>query len=135
MDVIHFTPGSLGPENVRRHGNVAHLPLASGGGSSEISCLYLAPGGQIAVAPTTQRQLLLAVNGRAVATFSKPHTMRLEPSAGVGLLMQPGDRCLLESATGAIMITIEADELGADPCGISHPDRVMSQLWPIFESN
>jgi hypothetical protein len=87
------------------------------------------------VAPTTQALLLLIVNGPAVATFSKPLTMRLEPSAGVRMLMQPGDRCLLESETGAIVITIDSDELDTDPCGISHPERVMGQFWPIFESN
>jgi hypothetical protein len=51
MEVIHFTPGSLDPENVRRHGAVAHLPLVTGQGEWQMSCLYLAPGGSIAVSP------------------------------------------------------------------------------------
>src|ERR1700722_63924 len=33
----------------------------------------------------------------------QPHTTRLEPSAGVGMLMQPGDRCMVGSnTTGAV---------------------------------
>ena len=37
--------------------------------------------------------------------------------------------------SGAVILTIEADQLAADPCGISHPERVMGQQWPSFESN
>jgi hypothetical protein len=133
MDILHFTPGSLDPENVRRHGTVAHMPLASGQGELELSCLYLSPGGQIAVAPTDHTQLLLIVNGRAEAAF--PNGMRLSPLAGMGLLLQAGDGCQLASRTGAVILTIEADQLAADPCGISHPERVMGQQWPSFESN
>jgi hypothetical protein len=33
MQAIHFTPGTLDPDNVRRHGTVAHMPLASGRGT------------------------------------------------------------------------------------------------------
>jgi hypothetical protein len=82
MDIVHFTPGSLEPDNVRRHGTVAHMPLASGQGDFEVSCLYLSPGGHIAVAPANHAQLLLIVNGRAEATF--PNGMRLTPLAGMG---------------------------------------------------
>jgi hypothetical protein len=98
----------------------------------ELSCLYLSPGGQIAVAPANHAQLLLIVNGRAEATFS--NGMRLNPLAGMGLLLQQGEG-QLASATGAVILTIEADQLTADPCGISHPERVMGQQWPSFESN
>jgi hypothetical protein len=133
MDVLHFTPGSLDPDNVRRRGTAAHLPLASGDGDLEVSCLYLSPGGQIAVAPAPHAQLLLIVNGRAKATFR--NGLLLNPSAGVGILLQEGEGCQLASATGAVVLTIEADHLAADPCGISSPDRVMGQQWPSFESN
>jgi len=132
MDILHFTPGSLDPDNVRRHGTVAHMPLASGQGELELSCLHLSPGGHIAVPPVQHAQLLLIVNGRAEATF--PNGMRLNPSAGMGLFMQAGEGCQLASATGAVILTIEADQLGPDPCGISHPERVMGQRWPSFES-
>src|ERR1700686_5074317 len=105
MDILHFTPGSLDPDNVRRHGIVAHVPMASGQGELELSCLYLSPGGQIAVAPAQHAQLLLIVNGRTEATF--PNGMRLNPSAGMGLLLQEGEGCQLASATGAVILTIE----------------------------
>jgi len=72
MQGVHFTPGTLDPENVRRHGTVAHMPLASGNGEFEVSCLYLAPGGSIAVEPKRHPQLLLVVNGKAKTLFSSP---------------------------------------------------------------
>jgi hypothetical protein len=133
MDILHFTPGSLDPDNARRHGTVAHMPLASGEGDFEVSCLYLSPGAQIAVAPANHTQLLLIVNGSAEAAF--PNGMRLNPLAGMGLLLQKGEGCQLVSAAGAVILTIEADQMAADPCGGSHPERVMGQQWPSFESN
>ena len=133
MDILHFTPGSLDPDNVRRHGSVADMPLTSGQGELELSRLHLSPGGHIAVPPAHHAQLLLIVNGRAEAT--SPNGMRLIPSAGMGLLLQERESCQLSSATGGVLITIEADQLAADRCGISHPERVMAQLWPSFESN
>jgi hypothetical protein len=133
MDILHFTPGSLDPDNVRRHGTVAHMPLASGEGEFELSCLYLSPGGQIAVAPANHVQLLLIVNGRAEAAFL--NGVRPNPMAGMGLLLQAREGCQLASTTGAVILAIEADQLAADPCGISHPERVMGQQWPTFESN
>jgi hypothetical protein len=95
--------------------------------------LYLAPGGQIAVPPVQHFQLLLVVNGKCVATF--PHGLRLEPSAGIGILLKERESCQLESRTGAVIITLEGKQVEADPCGISSPQRVMGQQWPSFESN
>jgi hypothetical protein len=133
MDILHFTPGSLDPDNVRRHGTMAHMPLAGGHGEFEVSCLSLSPGSQIVVPPGRQAQLLLVVNGKLQATF--PHGLRLEPSAGIGVLLQEGESCQLESTTGAVIMTVEAQQIEADPCGISSPQRVMDQQWPSFESN
>ena len=90
MNILHFTPGSLDPDNVRRHGTVAHMPLAFGSGKFDISCLYLSHGGKIAVPPAHQTQLLLVVNGRLQATF--PNGLRLEPAAGIGILLQERER-------------------------------------------
>jgi hypothetical protein len=60
---------------------------------------------------------------------------RLTPSEEMGLLLQVGEGCQLESATDAVILTVEVDQLAADPCGISHPERVMGQQWASFESN
>jgi hypothetical protein len=134
MQVIHFTPGTLDPENFRRHGTVAHMPLASGNGEFEVSCLYVAPGGSVAVEPKRHPQLLLVVNGKAKTLFLSP-SMLLEPSAGVGMLLAAGERCQISSSTGAMLLNLEAAQLEADACGISSPQRVMGQQWPSFESN
>jgi hypothetical protein len=42
----------------------------------------------------------------------------------MGPLLQEGEGCQLESATGVMILTIEADQLAADPCEISQPERV-----------
>jgi hypothetical protein len=133
MDIVHFTPGSLDPENVRKNGTAAIMPLASGNGKIAISCLYLSPRGRISVPPTGHSQLIMTVNGKAQSTFPKGFSPRL--FAGVGILLHPGETCQLDSQGGAVIITIEATELEPDPCGISTPERVMGQQWPIFESN
>jgi hypothetical protein len=49
--------------------------------------------------------------------------------------MAADERCQISSATGAMFLNLEADQLEADVCGISHPDRVKGQQWPIFESH
>jgi hypothetical protein len=134
MQVIHFTPGTLDSENVARQGAVPHLPLAAGSGEFEISCLYVAPGGTIAVEPKGQPQLLLLVNGKAKLLFSSP-TALLKPSAGMGILLSAGERCQISSSTGAVFLDLEGEQLEPDECGISHPERVIGQQWPVFECN
>jgi hypothetical protein len=61
--------------------------------------------------------------------------IRLEPSAGIGILLKEGESCQLDSTTGAVIITLEGKHIGADPCGISHPNWVIGQQWPSFESD
>jgi len=43
----------------------------------------------------------------------------------VGILMAAGERCQISFRTGAILLNLEAAQLEADACGISHPERVM----------
>ena len=133
MQVIHFTPGSLDPVNVGRCGIAASLPLANGNGEFELSALYLAPHGQISVPPQPRCQLLLVVNGRAAASLRSG--LSLEVLAGVGLLLGAGEGCHLSTATGSVFLAIEARQLEADVCGISNPDRVAGQQWPMLISN
>jgi hypothetical protein len=52
----------------------------------------------------------------------------------MGVLLHPGETCQLESDQGAV-IAVEATKLEADLCGISMPERVAGQHWPVFESN
>jgi hypothetical protein len=133
MDLVHFTPGSLDPDNVRRPNAAAILPLATGKGDLEISCLYLSPGGRISVPPSGQSQMIMMVNGKAQATFPTGFGPRIY--AGMGMLLHAGETCELQSDRGAVIITIEATKLEADLCGISMPARVMGQQWPSLESN
>jgi hypothetical protein len=135
MNVLHFTPGALDPANARRRASAAHVALASGSGEFQASCLYLAPGGEIAVEPTSQARLLLVVNGKASASFPSPNRLCLQVLAGIGLLLEPGEECQLASETGSVILSLEAEQLAADECGISRPERVMGHQWPNFESN
>jgi hypothetical protein len=133
MDIVHFTPVSLDPDNALRPKAAAILPMASGKSDSEISCLYLSPGGRISVPPSGHSQMILTVNGKATAKFPTGFGPRIY--AGMGMLLHPGETCELQSDGGAVAISIEASKLEADPCGISSPQRVIGQQWPSFQSN
>ncbi len=133
MQVLHFTPGCLDPDGFGRKGTVAIMPLAASSGENEIFCLYLAPGGRIAVPPATYAQLYLVVNGRVTGTFD--HSLRIEIWAGVGFVLEASESCRLESTAGAVLIAVESVGMTAEPCGLSLPERVRGQLWPHFPSN
>jgi hypothetical protein len=133
MDLVHFTPGSIGHDTARTPGAAAIMPLANGKGDVEISCLYLPPRGWVSVLLSDHSQLILTVNGKASATF--PTGFGPKIYAGMGMLLHAGETCRLDSVLGAVIIAIEATKLEADLCGISLPDRVMGQQWPSFESN
>jgi hypothetical protein len=122
MDILHFTPGSLTTVGAREKGG-AYLPLASGIGDTEISCLYLPAGAQIALASSERSQLLLMVNGRAEAMLQLRHSLRSQLSGGMGMLLHPSEHGQLSSLTGAILVTIETELLVADPCRILLPER------------
>jgi len=122
MQVIHFTPGSLDPNDSRHSGGAASLPLASGTEGFELSRLYVAPHGQILVAAQRHCQLLLVVNGCASARC--PHSLLLETSAGMGLLLGNGEGCQLSTKSGVVVLAVGAPQIQADPCGLSSPDRV-----------
>src|SRR5579863_4811364 len=95
MDIVHFTPGSLNADSVRRADAAAILPLATGKGNLEISGLYLPAGGRISVPPTGHSQMIMTVNGKALATF--PTGFGPEIYAGMGMLLHPGETCELQS--------------------------------------
>ena len=134
MQILQFFPGALAPADDPLARPAAHMPMASGRGDFELSCLYLAPGGHIAVPPIKQAQLLLFVNGRADADCREP-SAQLALSAGTGLLLAAGEHCRLATDTGAIALIVTAERLLADRCGPSLPERVRGQLWPHLESN
>jgi hypothetical protein len=134
MDIVHFTPGTLSFDKLPRPEDLASiLPLASGKGDIEVSCLFLHPGGVTTVPPGPHSQLILTVNGKAQTTFPTGFGPRI--LAGMGMLLHPGETCRLQSSHGAVILVVEASKLQADLCGISAPERVAGQQWPILESN
>ncbi len=135
MRILHFSPAAaLDPKSAGTSASIAHLPLANGHGDVELSCLYVAPGGQIAVPASRRDQLLLIVNGRGNAYGYLPPGL-LQLSGGMGLLIPAGESCRLSSQTGAILLVLEVEHLTPDPCGLSHPNRLRGALWPQLESN
>src|SRR5690348_3279516 len=135
MRILHFTPAAaLGPDSAGRSASIAHLPLASGHGELELCCLYVAPGGQVAVPANRRDQLLLMVNGRGNSYGYLPRGL-LQLSGGMGLLIPAGESCRLSSQTGTILLVLEVEHLSPDPCGLSHPDRLQGAQWPQLESN
>jgi hypothetical protein len=93
----------------------------------------MAPGGSIAAARESYDRLILVVNGRVTVTHE--HGCIIGASAGMGIVLEGTESCLLKCETGAVLITVETEDLEADACGLSTPDGVMGQRWPQFESN
>jgi len=122
VQVLHFTPGCLDPDGFRKKGTVAAMPLAASCGASEISCVYLAPGGSVTVSPATSAQLYLVVNGQVTGMFDR--NLRIEIWAGAGFVLEASESCRLESTAGAVLIAVESAEMTANPCGLSLPERV-----------
>jgi hypothetical protein len=128
LRVIHFTAGatdSLLASNAR---GAQFVPLADGVGDAHIGCLRLAAGGRVPSLPMSQACVLLIVQGELV--FEWGTTMRLELSAGVGVVLNAGEQCALVSRDGAILILVQSNDLEAHDCGISTPQRIMGQRWP-----
>lgn len=133
MDIVHFTPGTLDFDKPRPDGTAAIMPLAGGKGEIQISCLHQSAGGRISVPPSNHSQLIMTVHGIAKSTFPTGFGPRI--FAGMGMLLHPGETCQLDSEQGAVIIAVEATTLEADLCGISMPERVAGQQWPMFTSN
>lgn len=134
MQVIHFTRGAADPLDGFRARETALVNLANAEGASQISCLHLAPGAQILDPPVTHDCALLLVHGRMTIVATETG-MRLALEAGVGVTAEAGERYTLESATGAVVIAIDAERIAPTATGISRPARIAGQRWPGEEGS
>lgn len=128
MHVIHFTEGATDPLQAFGSQGVRFVPLADGCGDAHVSCLHMTPGATISAPPDTDDCLLLFLHGTAV--FRADHGPMLELQAGVRLVLRAAEHYTLETQSGAVVLTIECDELAAHQRGISTPERIMGQRWP-----
>ncbi len=55
---------------------------------------------------------------------------KIDVHAGMGCVFGKHEPYSLESATGAILLIVESDELTAHRCGISTPERIAGATWP-----
>jgi len=53
----------------------------------------------------------------------------------MGLVLAQGEECQLSTKSGVVVLAVEAPQIQADPCGLSSPDRVAGQQWPMLKSN
>jgi hypothetical protein len=130
MDVIHFTRGATDPLTAFDAHGVGFLPLTDGSGNPHLGCAHLDPGATIAAPSLTHAVTLRVVHGRVTLSTKEPET-RLDLSGGVGAILQKGEGYSLTGDIGAILLILEADQLSAHPRGISSPDRIAGQSWPI----
>jgi hypothetical protein len=128
VQVIHFTERATDPLLESRALGSRFVPLADGSGDTHVACLHLAAGGRIPKLPLTQARALLLVQGEVVLVSGT--TMRMDLSAGVGVVLNAGDECALESRDGAILILVQGQHLEAHECAISTPRRIMGQRCP-----
>jgi hypothetical protein len=129
MDVIHFTERAADPLDGFDATGALFVPLLEGQGNSHVSCLHLHSNARISSPSLTHAAALLVVHGRiTVATLDPP--MRIDIHAGMGCVFDAGEPYAIESATGAIVIIVEADQLTAHVRGISTPARIAGARWP-----
>lgn len=132
LNVIHFTHGATDRlQGLRSHG-VSVVMLADGGGADEtyVSCLHFEPGGWVTDPPAERASAILLVHGEVTLDETRPYLVRHFLSPGMGVVMAADVPYRIESATGAILIVVEAEHLQATECGISTPERIFAQLWP-----
>jgi hypothetical protein len=129
MLIIHFTEPAADQLTAFDATGAHFVPLMEGQGNSHVSCLHLDSNSKIASPSLTHAAALLCVHGSLTVITSKPQ-IRIDIHAGMGCVFDAGEPYAIESATGAIVIIIEADSLAAHERGISWPERVAGAGWP-----
>lgn len=76
-----------------------------------VSCLHIESGGWISDPPAVRDTALFVVHG-SVTVWSVELEMRLDPSPGVGIVLNADHAYRLESDIGAIVLVVEADTNG-----------------------
>jgi redox-sensitive bicupin YhaK (pirin superfamily) len=127
MIVIHNIRGAADP--LTDFDATRFVPLGDGHGNVHLTCLHMEEGGTITAPSIDHAAALLVVHGRISVTTTAP-TIRIDIHAGMGCVFDAGERYALESATGAIVIIVEADPLAAHDRGISSPERIAGARWP-----
>jgi hypothetical protein len=128
MDVIHFTRGATDPLKGFGATGARFLPLADGTGDTHVSCLHLEQGGKISAPSISHAATLLVVHGRI--TITTHLDARIQFSGGMGALFTDHEPYTIESDAGAIVLTVEAEELTPHPCDILTPTRIAGRTWP-----
>jgi hypothetical protein len=129
MIIIHFTHGATDPLDSFDATGTRFLPLADGIGNTHLSYLHLEEGGAITAPSIDHAAALLVVHGRITIT-TLDHAMRIDIHAGMGCVFDAGEPYAIESATGAIVLIIEAECVTAHMRGISTPTRIAGAAWP-----
>jgi hypothetical protein len=129
MPIVHFTHGAADPLTTFDATGARFLPLLEGQGNSHVSCLHLDLNARISSPSVTHAAALLCVRGRITVTTSQPQ-IRIDILAGMGCVFDAAEPYSIESATGAILLIVEADSLAAHERGISSPERVAGARWP-----
>lgn len=89
---------------------VSSVALGHGTGASHAYCLYYEPGGVIGEHPTGFCQLFLVLQGTAWVAGEDGE--RLNLTAGQGAFFESGELHSKGSDTGAVVIMMQADEMG-----------------------
>jgi hypothetical protein len=129
MDVIHFTQGATDPLTSFGASGARFLPLADGTGDTHVSCLHLEKGARVNAPSISHAATLLVVHdGRITITTHLDAWIRF--SGGMGAVFTDHEPYTIESATGAIVLIVEAVEFTPHARGISTPQRIAGATWP-----
>lgn len=105
------------------------VSIAESPSDSYVTCLHLSEGAKISKPSTTHDCALLVVYGTITITLEDVGSPS-NVSAGVGAIVEAGERYRLESKQGAIVVAIEIPGLRVTAASISTPMRIMGQRWP-----
>jgi hypothetical protein len=128
MDVIHFAHGATDPLKGFSASGASFVPLADRSGDTHISCLHLEHGGKISAPAISHAATLPVVHGRI--TIITHLDARIQFSGGMGAVFLGHEPYTVESATGTIVLIVEAADLKPHARGISTPERIAGQTWP-----
>lgn len=129
---IHFTWGAT--DLLADAHDARIVPLLEGSGKTRVSCLHLPPGADTGERLAERSCALLVIHGK-VTVWKRHETVIAAGSpyvvqAGVGHIVKVGEYYRVCTTLGAILLTVDCEQLQATKEGVSHPHRIAGQRWP-----
>ena len=114
MKIVAFGPGS--GRHIEQYGSDFEMSRLVHVEGSDVSCMYLGPGGLIGHHPASTYQLFIVVNGEG--WVESEDRQRVSITSGEAAFWAPGEHHGAGTESGMTVIVVEGNVLGGDPKGI-----------------